>query len=416
MIKINPSFVKPGYGGHCFAEIPQTIQYLLTGGGQPALSPTLFGDLPQQYQRIIFFFVDAFGWRFFTQHADRYPFLKRFQDEGQVSKITSQFPSTTAAHVTSIHTGLPVGQSGIYEWAYYEPSLDTFISPLLFSYAGTMERNTLAQDGIDPQSILPSETFYQQLAKANVHSTIYQSSLYTPSPYSDIVFRGADVFAYRTFTEALVNLRQAVITGPKPAYDFLYYSNIDSICHKHGPNSPEVEAEIDVFMTMMERIFFQEVVGKLKDTLLIVTADHGQVEVSDETLVNLKEDARFAGLERYLKHMKHDEPMIPAGSSRDLFMHVHDETLDQAQTFLAERLTDVAEVYKVSDLIEQGYFGPSPVSEALLSRIGNLVVLPYRYHSVWWFDSATYNVQFRGHHGGVTPQEMEIPFLLYSFS
>ena len=50
----------------------------------------------------VFLFIDAFGWKFFEKYKNRYPFLQRFIDNGVVSKITAQFPSTTAAEVTTI--------------------------------------------------------------------------------------------------------------------------------------------------------------------------------------------------------------------------------------------------------------------------------------------------------------------------
>jgi hypothetical protein len=44
--------------------------------------------------------------------------------------------------------------------------------------------------------------------------------------------------------------------------------------------------------------------------------------------------------------------------------------------------------------------------------VGNLVILPYAYESVWWYEKDKFEMRFRGHHGGLTPQEMET--ILYS--
>ena len=65
---------------------------------------------------MVLILLDGFGWRFFEKVADDYPALRRFAAASGVVKLTSQFPSTTAAHVTCLHTGLELGQSGVYEW------------------------------------------------------------------------------------------------------------------------------------------------------------------------------------------------------------------------------------------------------------------------------------------------------------
>jgi len=39
------------------------------------------------------------------------------------------------------------------------------------------------------------------------------------------------------------------------------------------------------------------------------------------------------------------------------------------------------------------------------------VILSYRYESIWWYEKGKFEQKFYGHHGGLTPQEMEIPLL-----
>jgi len=103
--------------------------------------------------------------------------------------------------------------------------------------------------------------------------------------------------------------------------------------------------------------------------------------------------------------------IVPAGSARDMFLHIKDEMLDEAQAFLAPRLAGKADVVKTQMLIDEGYFGEK-ISSEFLARVGNLVILPYEYESVWWYEKDKFEMKFRGHHGGLTPQEMET--ILYS--
>ena len=413
---MHPDFIKPRYGSHCFADLPSTLKYLLTGVGAPSLAPDVLERFEPRYETVILFFIDSFGWRYIEQYSDDYPFLRRLAQEGQISKLTSQFPSTTAAHVTTIHTGLPVGQSGAYEWQYYEPQVDAVIAPLLFSYAGTRQRDTLNATQFAPARLFPYTTFYQDLAPYGVASTIFQHREYTPSTYSDVVFQGARVIPYSTLPEALANLQLCLAQHPTPAYYFLYFDKIDALSHQYGPSSPQLEAELDMFLTAMDRLFDRKLRGQLSRTLFVMTADHGQIETDPNTTLYLNREARFAGLDAYLETNRSGDLLVPAGSARDFFLYVKDEMLDEAHAFLTERLADEADVVKTAWLIDAGYFGPPPMSDFFLKRVGNLVILAHGNKTVWWYEKGKFEQRLHGIHGGLSRQEMEIPLCLYDFA
>ncbi|MGB0387559.1 MAG: alkaline phosphatase family protein [Ardenticatenaceae bacterium] len=409
-------FIRPDYESACFYNIPHTIRSLLTGRGSSPLRSTVLSELPQQYDQVVLIFIDAFGWRFFEKACDRHPFLRHIVKEGMVAKLTSQFPSTTANHITSIHTGLSARQHGIFEWRFYEPQLDTMITPLLFSFSGSGQRETLKTVVRDPQALFPKRTFYQELAQLGITSYALQPREYTPSTYADIMLQGANVYPYKTLPEAFVNLSHLLIQQRSPAYFFLYIDSLDSICHRYGPNAPQVDAEINVLLTIIERLLFYRLRGQLKKTLLMITADHGHVEVDPATTTYLNLHPECAGIESYLKTNRDGQLLVPGGSCRDMFLYIQDHWLDEAHTWLSECLAGKAVVYKVQDLLNHGLFGPLPNSDAFLGRVGNLVILPYRHQSVWWYEAGRYEQRHYGAHGGLTPQEMEIPLLLLDFS
>jgi len=394
MIKMNPTFIKPRYDSGGFAGIPERVKAAFSSGN---------------YDAVVLFLVDGFGWRFFERFQDA-PFLKRIAKHGRIEKLISQFPSTTAAHLTTIHTGWNVGQSGVHEWIYYEPQLDAVIAPLLFSYAGLWERDLLKATGIEPRLLYPRGVFYPELKQMNVKPYVFGVREYTPSTYSSAVMDGAELRAFKTLSEALVNLGLLLEQETQPAYIYLYLDTIDSLAHDYGPTASQTEAEIETFLLMMEYYFERVFMGK-KKILFLMTADHGQVEVSPQTTTYLNIHSSFAGIERFMRTNRKGQLLVPAGSARDMFLYIKDDLLDEAQSFLASRLEE-ADVVKTELLIEEGYFGPE-VSSRFRERAGNLVILPYRNESVWWYEKGKFEQRFYGHHGGLTPQEMET--ILYTY-
>jgi len=410
--KFSHRFVKPCYGSYCFSSLPAFIDFLLTGKGQNVLPLDVLGNLPTRYDKVVFFFIDSFGWKFFERFANKSAFLKIVMNEGVVSKLTSQFPSTTAAHVTCIHTGLDVGQSGIYEWQYYEPLVDDIISPLLFSFArDKLTRETLKQSGIPPTLFFPQPTLFHALQERGVVSHVFQYHTYTASTYSSVVFRGANVHPYDTLQESFAQLTQLLLQeNHAPTYYFLYFDRIDAISHQYGPYSRQCDAVVDNFLTLLNESFFKIMQGKTSNTLFIMTADHGQVEVDPKTTFYLNKE--LCGIERWFKTGAKGHPLVPAGSPRDMFLHVKEGCVEQVITLLRQRLDGKAEIYLTQELLAQRFFGQYDPLPALLTRLGNVAILPYANETVWWYEEGKFNMHFRGHHGGLMPEEMEIPLLI----
>ncbi len=393
---MDSNFLKPHYDLGGFASLPRRVTDLLTG--------------PDKYEAVVLFLMDGFGWRFFEKFQQA-PFLKTVARLGQVEKLVAQFPSTTAAQLTTLHTGMPVGEHGVFEWFYYEPQLDAVIAPLLFSFAGTPQRDTLKQVGAKPRRLLPNNTLYQLLNQQAVRSTILQQREYTPSSYGDVVFAGAKVEGYKSLPEALVNLGEALAKpSPSLTYTVLYNDKVDAISHEYGPKSAQTSAEIEVFLQTMETVFLKALKGNPRRIRFLLTADHGQSETDPKTTVYLNRESRFDGMVKFLRTDRQGNPLVPAGSARDLFLYIRPGMVEEAQAFLARRLEGKAEVRRVLDLAGEGYFGPR-LSPRFLGRAGDLVILPYRTESVWWYEKNKYEQRYYGHHGGLTAQEMEIPLV-----
>jgi hypothetical protein len=107
------------------------------------------------------------------------------------------------------------------------------------------------------------------------------------------------------------------------------------------------------------------------------------------------------------------DALVPAGSCRDFFLHIREEELLTVKHLLEKQFHGIAEVYLVEDLIQKGFFGSQIPSEVFKKRVGNLVILPYRGESVWWYEKHRFEQHFYAAHGGLTKNEMESIFLFH---
>ena len=430
---VGPHEVRPLYGTYCFSRIPWTIEAALTGEPNPrTLPPDALGALADRPDTVVLLFVDAFGWRFFEEFAESTPALARFLRDGTVSKLTSVFPSTTSAHVACLHSGLTPAESGIYEWYQYEPAVGEMIAPLLSSRAGDKGRNGL---DLPPGTLFDGETLHERLAARGVRSISVTPAEFTPSPFNDAFTRGTVEVPWKGLVRGLNALARAVASpaGPEPRLIHYYYGGVDRIAHRSGPGSPELRETVRRFFAELERRFFRVLVGETEGvsrsrrpeagttgsgsppggrsagrTCVVFTADHGMMGHDPARAVYLNQV--LPEVERWMERGPGGRPKVPAGSPRDFFLHLREDSFAEALGAIRDAVADVAEVRPVGDLVAAGYFGDAPPSRRFLDRVGNAVILPRPGRAVWWYEEGRFESRHPGDHGGLTPEEMEIPF------
>lgn len=341
-----------------FAAIPPYIERLFTGAGEP------LPGLPGRADRVVVILLDAFGRVFLDRF--RHPLLDRLT----VSPLDTQFPSTTTAHVTTMHSGLPVERHGLYEWNVREPQLDAIITPLRFEFAG----GGSLRGHIDPRDLVPDEPcLYERLAGHGVISLVYQPDVFSPSVFDTAAVRGADIRPYRDLGPAVADALRSVAALER-GYAYVYFHAIDLVGHLSGPSSEDFAQAVRFALDAIEGAL----ASASDDTLVLLTADHGQVDVDPERIIWLDD------LDPALARVR------PAGSGRDVFLH----------TTVSDAVSEHLEVVRAEDL----FTDPGP---RLRARMAEVCVFPPPGRTAWircFADAAT---RFRGHHGGRTPEESQ---------
>lgn len=414
--RFDGEFILPSYDDFCLSNVPATIQSFF---GLRTGSPTL----PESYiaknvavedvQNIVLMVFDGLGYCAWLRAISEQGFFQTVTERGFVLPITTVFPSTTAAALTTLATGLTPQEHGLPEWYVYLKELDGIIASLRFSPMGTRGRDLLV-GRVDPKILFSGETIYTSLSRAGVNSVSLLPSGVWNSAYSSLSLKGSRVAPYQSLSEYATMLRKQLSKLEKRAYVYAYYDAIDSMAHSYGPNTDEWQAEVSMVSHVLKHEFLEKLdLETARKTLLIVTADHGHINVNPQDTLYLN---RYRKVVRAFKKSDRGKTILPSWSPRDMVLYIKENDVDGVQSRLLEILQDRAAVLKTKDAVNMGLFGRATPSKRFIERAGDLLLLPHRKDTIWFHHERKMRFEFLGMHGGLTEDELLIPLAVSKLS
>ena len=141
-----------------------------------------------------------------------------------------------------------------------------------------------------------------------------------------------------------------------------------------------------------------------------MTSDHGQVTINPKETVYLNKDSRILDA---FKKSRNGNMILPSGNVRDVFLWIKDEKREEIIKYIQNTYGKLCRVLKTEDAVGMGLFGDT--GSEFLQRLGNVIILPYKGNTIWYEHIKGEVVEYKGHHGGLTQDEMKIPFAMAKF-
>ncbi|TAK11769.1 MAG: hypothetical protein EPO32_10900 [Anaerolineae bacterium] len=393
----------PAYDGNSILNLPPTIARTLgvaPFGAAPLAVPGL-ENLAGGAQRVILLLMDSLALHRFQAWLPDNPFWARLMQDGLLAPMTSITPSTTSAALTALWTGVPPARHGVtgYEmWLRQYTMVANMIShhPISYKHSG----GDLTNAGFEPLEFLTLPTLDGHLADHGIPTFVFQHYSIIHSNLSRMLSRHAERHPVGSASDLCISLRDLLESRPgAPFYAWVYWSEVDSLSHRHGPDSARPRAEFAHFTQAFERFFYNELSpAARKDTLFLLAADHGGITVPNgDPHYMLTSHPNLAR-----------RVLVWAGENRLPFLYVRPGQLEAVREYIEKTWPRQFVVLESANALHAGLFGPPPFHGDILTRIGDLTLLPRNDAFLWWHDKEDWLV---GRHGGLHPEEMRVPLL-----
>ena len=364
----------------------------LCGAEPPGPSDDAMAPLAEEiggYDHYLYVLVDGLG----MNQKPNFP-PGGFFDTYFHSPLRSVFPSTTAAALTSLFSGLWPAQHGIVGWFTHLPDRGHTIIPLR-----ALERFTersIEQLSIELQEVIQGTSLFPAYKRA---CTTYTFRKFKSGQYAEWAHDGNHVEGYRSLKNAVKRIKRNLSSPSEPSFSYLYLSEIDHLSHLHGWNAPEVLHEMREADRQLKRIR-----KLLPDSVrMIVTADHGHINVPKE-----RHEILYPSdpLLRFLE-------CPPSGESRVPLFHVKPGHEQQFTGAFAERFHLDFALITPDDAETLGLYGPVPLSEATRSRVGSYIGISPEADAIEYvYEDGAPGIGHIGMHGGMSTDEVEVPLFL----
>ncbi|MGI5237176.1 alkaline phosphatase family protein [Dactylosporangium sp. CA-139066] len=368
--------VPPRYGSGSLADVMPSVLHALGAPGEPdplALAVPLDG-----VRRVAVVLLDGLGWHQLPVAAPSAPTIAELAGR----PITAGFPSTTPVSLVTLGTGAAPGRHGIVGFTLNRPGTDQVVNHLAWT------------DSPDPAEWQPLPTAFTRARAAGLSPTVVTNPAFTDTGLTRSAYRGAR-FGPGTAADAVADEMIAALAGDSRLV-YGYLPDVDRAGHDFGIGTPEwfaAAAEADRLITRLADAL-------PRDTALLVTADHGQLDVPPDRRIDLDRDPRLT-----------EGVAVVAGEPRVRYLHTHPGAEQDVLATWRALLPGAADVMPREEAVASGCFGDVP--ESHLTRIGDVVVIcRERWVVLASAHEPAHLSRMIAFHGSTTAAEMEIPLLL----
>lgn len=338
--------------------------------------PILDAVFSRPYKNKVLMILDGLGSRFLARQVPADGFFRRYQ----VAEITSVYPCTTTAATTSMQSGLSPLEHAWLGW-----------SPWIREYGRVvdlfLDRDSYSGATISPppaRQLLACEDLLPQIARAA-----------GPGLQCHKVLPKYDPNGVNSLAEMIIKIRQ-YCQLPGPRLILAYWHEPDTLMHNDGPYSDIVQREVLDYERQLAQL--QQ---ELTDTLLVITADHGQIAVEREIYID----------EHPALHNCLVLPPTLETRATSFFIKAH-RRQEFVDTFNA-MLGDCFWLMPREEVLARGLFGPGQPHPRVDDFLGDFLACAtgrtiIRYHSL--FNRPHF--VFKGHHAGLCAEEMLVPLIL----
>ena len=400
----------PDYDGGGLVNVAATILDLCGARGQDD-PPPLRGVAPallEGVRNVVVVLSDGLGsdqLHRLARNGD-VPFLERILaraargDAAQLIDATTIFPSTTAAAITTINTARTPQEHGNIAYFLWLEEFAAVAQMLRWGPAAQRRGSFFDDLTIDPRAYAKVPSIHRAIRDHGGQSYVVEPEIFRKEAMTRMHASEATYVGYLLASTMGVRVRELLDGRPEddtPMYIYAYWAGVDTVAHWYGPRGAEHAAEAAGLDRNLERALGDRGPG---DTLVILTADHGHATVDPTRLIDLEADSELRSLLR--------NPI--AGEPRLVFLHTDHPA--EVTRYLEQAYPGTLFLIDREEAIEAGLFGRGDATLAR-KRIGEVLALigDDRAASVVRVDGQV--VRHRGAHGGMTPDEMRIPVLLW---
>ena len=298
--------------------------------------------------------------------------------------IFSGFPATTTSSLTSLATGKDNGVHAVLGHRVYDRSLKRNINFL----------NDLGPE-LDPRIYQNLETISEIAAREGVIVSTIGPAEYEGSGFTMATMPNAHYISASSFQDRFARAKKALAIPNSLTY--LYFPELDQLAHRFGSKSiqwleaiEELDSELAKFVKL------------LPDSAgVVLTADHGVIDVASERHVYLDDYQCFDNLEQI------------GGDPRVGFLYFpKGENLEAKISQINQDVSNLCDAVTVDELVSSGWL--SSLSDQAKLMAPDLVLLPKSDRVIYHRGFAkARSLLMIGQHGGMTQAEWEVPLIFF---